>query len=127
MESYELSFVMAMKWIKAVLIGLLSGVGAPPLVRIFLYQGEPLQPIVYALLTALGLGAGALVSRSLSWGWVVGGFAGLLLGLFGPMPLMFVFPDTPYEAVLPWLVCSAVVGMLIVGYLTDKVFRPRCP
>jgi sugar phosphate permease len=50
-----------------------------------------------------------------------------LLGLFGPMPLMFVFPDARYEAVLPWLVCSAVVGMLVAGYLTDKVFRSRWP
>jgi predicted membrane-bound spermidine synthase len=127
LEFYELSFVMAMKWIKVLLIAILSGVGAPPLVGLFLYQGEPLQPIVYALFTALGLGAGAFVSRYISWGWAVGGFAGLLLGLFGPMPLMFVFPDTRYEAVLPWLVCSAVVGMLVAGYLTDKVFRSRWP
>lgn len=116
---------MAMNWMKAMLIGLLSGVGAPPLVRLFLYQGEPLQSIAYGLLTAMGFGAGAYAARYISWGWAVGGFAGLVLGLFGPMPLMFVFPTTRYEKVLPWLVCSAVVGMLVVGYFTDKVLSSR--
>lgn len=74
------------------------------------------------LVVAVG---GGYLSRYLSWGWSLGSCGGVIFGFYLPLLLMFFFPDTRYEAALPWLLLSAGIGLAVGGFGLDKIFRRR--
>lgn len=113
-----------MKLIKLIVYGIVVGAVVNFFFEIFFVPpGEPASALATGSVFLTGFLLGASISRYVSWGWSLGGVGGMSAGLIGPAPLMFFFPDTSYEKVLPWLFLSAAIGFPLGGYYADKMFR----
>jgi hypothetical protein len=114
-----------MSGLKAILHGCLLGAVFPIFIQLVCYEGVRLLDSLLWSLCLTGFVLGMYVSRFISWGWSLGGGAGFLIGLFGPLPIGFIYSDTSYERVLPWLLISAVIGLLAGGRTLDQLFTRR--
>lgn len=114
-----------MNGLKAILHGALLGAICPIFIQLVCYEGVRLLDSLYWSLCLTGFVLGMYFSRFISWGWSLGGGAGFLIGFFGPLPIGFIYSDTSYERVLPWLLISAVIGLFAGGRTLDRLFK-RC-
>ncbi|WP_285426756.1 hypothetical protein [Pseudomonas sp. efr-133-TYG-103a] len=113
-----------MKLIKLIVYGIvLAAVVNFFFVIFFVPPGQPAPALATGAVYLTGFLLGAWLSRYVSWGWSLGGVGGMFAGLVVPTPLMFFFPDTSYEKVLPWLFLSAAISFPLGGYYVDKMFR----
>lgn len=84
-----------------------------------------IHEVIYWAGVGAGFVLGGYLAGFISWGWLAGGMAGLFAGFYLPLALMFVFPYTGYEEILPWLLLSAGSGGLLGGYSLNKHFKSR--
>lgn len=114
-----------MNGLKAILYGALLGTICPIFIQLVCYQGVRLLDSLQWSLSLTGFVLGIYLSRYISWGWSLGGGTGFLIGLFGPLPIGFLYSDVSYERVLPWLLISAVIGLFAGGRTLDRLFKER--
>lgn len=91
--------------------------------EIYMGYGARIHSFIYVVLTLFAAWLGGYVARFISWGGLSGSLGGLLAGFYLPLPLMYFFPSTRYEAFLPWLMLSAFLGMMAGGYYLHAFFK----
>lgn len=86
-------------------------------------SGWPKEYFPFWLLFTLGFLLGGYLARYVSWGWLLGGGAGLIAGFYGLLlPLAMFWPAKPYEDVLGLLCLGAGVGVIVGGYSLSRFF-----
>jgi len=92
-------------------------------IEIRIAYSDEFSTFIYGLFVMCAAVSGGWLARYITWGWLCGSFAGLLVGFYTPMPVMYFMPTTSYEKVLPWLLLTGCIGLLVGGYGVDKLFK----
>lgn len=89
-------------------------------------KGVQVGLLCYGTLVVMGLTLGFSLGRYISWGWLLGGGAGIFVGFYGLLLLLAgLWPNRSYEDGLIWLFIGAGIGMLIGGFTLSKSFKKR--
>ena len=89
-------------------------------------SGLDIPPMVLYVFSVSCFFLGGWLGRYISWGWLLGGLMGALLGLYGLLiTLALLWEGRSYEDGLGYLLLSAGVGMLMGGYALSRVFKNR--
>lgn len=121
---------MALKFpamLKALLCGLLFAVPVVVIADALNFvRGGQFSVLVIQLLGFAGFLLGGVLSKYVSWAWLLGGLLGALTGFYGLLLfLAFLWNDRSYEEGLGYLLVSASFGMFLGGYWLSLVRRAR--
>lgn len=115
-----------MSIVKVVVYGIWSGLVVQFFTDLIFYSPEPLTLASEWSSFIGGFALGAYLSSYISWGWSLGGVAGLFAGSHLPIfPLMYFSTSGSYEDILGWLLLGGCIGLLLGGYGLDRIFKKR--
>lgn len=113
-----------MSILKLFVYGIWSGLVAHFFTDLIFYSPEPFTLASEWFSFIGGFVLGAYLSHYISWGWSLGGIAGLFAGSHLPIfPLMYFSTSESYEDILGLLLIGGVIGMLLGGYGLDRLFK----
>jgi hypothetical protein len=113
-----------MNLLKLFVYGVWSGLVMHFFTDLIFYSPEPFTLVSEWSSFIGGFVLGAYLSRYISWGWSLGGMAGLFAGSHLPIfPLMYFSISGSYEDILWWLLLGGGIGLLVGGYGLDCLFK----
>lgn len=113
-----------MRIIKKVTFGLLVAMGSMLALEINALRAGTLHPAYYLMAAISTFIAGAICSRFISWGFLIGAVSGAILGFYSLLlVLAFLWPVRTYEDGLIYLLIAAGTGALISGAVLPKVMK----
>ncbi|WP_143070305.1 hypothetical protein [Pseudomonas sp. NFR16] len=113
-----------MSIVKVLVYGIWSGLVVQFFTDLIFYSPEPLTLASEWSSFIGGFALGAYLSSYISWGWSLGGVAGLFAGSHLPIfPLMYFSTPGSYEDILGWLLLGGGIGLLLGGYGLDSLFK----